>query len=114
MQQMLKDKRRVVPGIVCVLHPYGKELNLNPHVHVLLTEGGLTKVGEWVLVSFLDGVLRRIWQYQLLLMVKRVLPRSVENKQLFDRLFREHKEGFYVFAKCRVSKPRLIAGCVGR
>ncbi|MCL1976497.1 MAG: transposase [Candidatus Bathyarchaeota archaeon] len=34
MQQMIKDKHRAVSGIVCVLHQYGKELNLNPHVHV--------------------------------------------------------------------------------
>jgi len=115
MQQMIKNKHRAVPGIVCVLHPYGKELNLNPHVHVLLTEGGLTKVGEWVSVSFLEyGALRRIWQYQLLSMVKRVLPRSVDNSRLIDRLFRGHKDGFYVYAKRRVSKPRQIAGYIGR
>jgi hypothetical protein len=114
MQQMIKDKHRAVPGLVCVLHLYGKELNLNPHVHVLLTEGGLSKAGEWVPVSFLEyGALRRIWQYQLLSMVKRVLPRSVANKCLVDRLFVEYKDGFYVFAKRRVSKPRLIAGYVG-
>jgi len=88
---------------------------LNPHVHVLLTEGGLSKAGEWVSVSFLEyGALRRIWQYQLLSVVKRVLPRSVENKCLIDRLFVEHKDGFYVYAKRRVSKPRLIAGYIGR
>ena len=115
LQQMLKDKHGAVPGVVCVLHPYGKELNLNPHVHVLFTEGGLTKGGEWVPVSFLEyGVLRRIWQYQLLSMVRRVLPRSLENKRLIDRLFVEHKDGFYVYAKRRVSRPRLIAAYVGR
>ena len=51
---MLKGKHRAVSGIVCVLHSYGKELILNSHVHVLLTEGGLTKAGEWVCVSFLS------------------------------------------------------------
>ena len=106
MQQMIKNKHRAVPGIVCVLHPYGKELSLNSHVHVLLTEGGLTKAGVWVSVSFLEyGVLRRIWQYQLLSMVKRVLPRSLENKCLVDWLFVEYRGGFYVFAKRCVSKP---------
>jgi len=115
MQQMIKDKHGAVPGIVCVLHPYGKELNLNPHVHVLLTEGGLTKAGEWIPVSFLEySALRRIWQYQLLTMIKRVLPRSLENSRLIERLFREHKDGFYVYAKRRVSKPRQIALYVGR
>jgi hypothetical protein len=29
-------------------------------------------------------------------------------------LFREHGEGFYVYAKRRVSKPRYIAGYIGR
>ncbi|MDR2203124.1 MAG: transposase [Nitrososphaerota archaeon] len=37
-----------------MLHPYGKMLILNPYVHVLLTEGGLTKAGEWVSFSFLE------------------------------------------------------------
>jgi len=115
LQQMLKDKHRAVPGVVCVLHPYCKELNLNPHVHVLLTEGGLTKVGEWVPVSFLEyNALRRIWQYQLLTMVKRVLPKFLENKCLIDRLFWEHRDGFYVYAKRRVSMSRHIAGYIGR
>jgi len=105
VQQLLKDKHRAVSGVVCVLHPYGEELNLNPHVHVLLTEGGLTRAGECVSVSFLEyGALRRIWQYQLLTMVKRVLSRSLENSRLIDRLFREYRDGFYVYAKCRVSK----------
>lgn len=62
MQQMIKERRGAVPGVVCVLHIYGKDLNLNPHVHVLVTEGGLTRKGEWVPVSFLEyGKLRRIW-----------------------------------------------------
>jgi hypothetical protein len=115
MQQMIKDKHGAVPGIVCVLHPYGKELNLNPHVHVLLTEGGLTKNGEWVPVGFLEYTsLRRIWQYQLLTMVKRQLPKSYEISCFIDRLFKEHKDGFYVYAKRRVSKPRQIAAYMGR
>jgi hypothetical protein len=64
----------------------------------------------WVKLS----VLRRIWQYQLLTLVKRVLSRSLENRCLIDRLFREYSDGFYVYAKRRVSKPRQIAGYIGR
>ena len=115
MQQMIKDRHGAVPGVVCVLHPYGKNLDLNPHVHVLATEGGLTKKGEWVPVSFLEyTALRRIWQYQLLTMIKRALPKTWENSSLIDRLFKEHSQGFYVYAKRRVSKPRGIARYIGR
>ncbi|MCL2287963.1 MAG: transposase [Candidatus Bathyarchaeota archaeon] len=38
----------------------------------------------------------------------------MENSRLIDWLFREHGTGFYVFAKRRVSKPKLIAGYVWR
>ena len=54
---MLKDKYRTVSGVVCVFHSYGKELILNPHVHVLLTEGGLTRVGGGFLFLFWSMVL---------------------------------------------------------
>jgi hypothetical protein len=47
-------------------------------------------------------------------MVKRVLPRSLENKCLIERLFREHRDGFYIYVKRRVSKSRHIAGYIGR
>jgi len=115
MQQMIKERHGAVPGVVCVLHPYGKDLDLNPHVHVLATEGGLTKQGEWVPVTFLGyGKLRRIWQYQLLTTVKRHMPRTWENSCLIDRLFKEHEEGFYVYAKRRVGKPRNVAWYIGR
>jgi hypothetical protein len=31
-----------VPGIVIVVHTFGRDLKFNPHVHMLMTEGGLT------------------------------------------------------------------------
>jgi ribosomal protein S27E len=52
VQQMIGERHGAVPGVVCVLHPYGKNLDLNPHVHVLATEGGLTEKGEWCLLAF--------------------------------------------------------------
>jgi ssDNA-binding Zn-finger/Zn-ribbon topoisomerase 1 len=115
MRQMVRGRRGAVPGVICVLHPYGKDLELNPHVHVLATEGGLTRKGEWMPVTFLEyGKLRRIWQYQLLTAVKRQLPRTWENSCLIDSLFKRHPEGFYIYAKRRVSKPRSIARYIGR
>jgi hypothetical protein len=114
LQKMLKDKHSAMPGIVCVLHPYGKTLNLNPHVHVLFTEGGLTNEGKWVRISFLEyRSLRRIWQYQLLRLIKQALPRSLENSCLVHRLFEKHKDGFYVYAKSRVFVPRWVVAYMG-
>ena len=115
LKQLVEQRRGAVPGVICVLHPFGKDLKLNPHVHVLVTEGGLNRKGEWVPVTYFEySALRRIWQYQLLKAVKRRLPQSSENSCLIDRLFGEHREGFYVFAKRRVTSPRGIARYVAR
>lgn len=37
----------VTPGILMVLHTWGRQLPLHPHTHCLVTGGGLTKNGEW-------------------------------------------------------------------
>ena len=35
------------PGFISVLHTWGRSLNLHPHIHCIMTGGGLTKKGEW-------------------------------------------------------------------
>ena len=37
-----------MPGILCALHTWGRNLCLHPHIHVLITHGGVNKRGEWV------------------------------------------------------------------
>jgi hypothetical protein len=38
------------PGIIAALHPWGQTLVLHPHIHCLVTGGGLTPDGQWVAV----------------------------------------------------------------
>lgn len=115
MKQMVKGRRKAIPGIVCVLHPYGRDLTLNPHVHALATEGGLTGHGEWVPVTFLEyGKLRKMWQYQLLTALKRQMPKTKETNRLIDSLFKHHLKGFYIYAKRRVTKAKKIVRYIGR
>jgi Putative transposase/Transposase zinc-binding domain len=35
------------PGVLAVLHTWGRTLSLHPHVHCLVSGGGLTPGGEW-------------------------------------------------------------------
>lgn len=37
----------VLPGVTLTLHTWAKTLVLHPHVHALVTGGGLTPAGEW-------------------------------------------------------------------
>lgn len=38
---------KATPAILSTLHTWGQTLSLHPHVHVLVSSGGLTKDGQW-------------------------------------------------------------------
>lgn len=46
---LLADKKHggLTPGILMVLHTWGRRLNLHPHTHCLVSAGGLDKSGAW-------------------------------------------------------------------
>jgi len=35
------------PAFLCALHTWGRSLSLHPHIHCLITEGGITTQGGW-------------------------------------------------------------------
>jgi len=49
LMTLLKDERHLgaLPGILMSMHTWGRTLNLHPHIHCLVTGGGLTVGGEW-------------------------------------------------------------------
>jgi hypothetical protein len=42
-----KEEHNAVPAITATLHTWGQNLMLHPHVHVLVTSGGLGEDGKW-------------------------------------------------------------------
>jgi hypothetical protein len=111
----LRKVLKAEPGIVMVLHPYGKDLKVNYHLHVLVTEGGLNAAGEWESQAFLNyAALRKLWQYECLIALRAVMTRSAETNKLIDRLFRTYQKGFYVHAEPRVEEGQGISRYIGR
>ena len=49
VRQLLSDRVYLgaTPGIISALHTWGSSLVLHPHIHCLVTCGGLTDAGEW-------------------------------------------------------------------
>jgi hypothetical protein len=49
VMELRGDERYVgaLPGLVCALHTWGRSLALHPHLHCLITEGGLDEAGHW-------------------------------------------------------------------
>jgi hypothetical protein len=97
-----KDKR-AEPGIIMVLHPFGRDLKTNMHVHMLMTEGGLTPKGKWIPMSYIDyTVIRKKWQYYILTALKKAMPRDKELAKIIDWCFKERSNGFNIQAKRRI------------
>lgn len=59
-----------LPGIILSLHTWGRNLSLHPHIHALITGGGLGTDGQWRRLKhpylFPAGVLRALYQGKLL------------------------------------------------
>ncbi len=49
LMEMLADEKHLgaKPGIIMAFHSWGRKLNLHPHIHALVTAGGLTDAGQW-------------------------------------------------------------------
>lgn len=62
-------KRGWIPAITSVIHTFGRDLKFHPHIHMLVSAGGLdikTK-GKWIGCSFLpQGMLKKQWRHFLL------------------------------------------------
>lgn len=39
---------KAMPGILCTLHTWGRNLSLHPHIHALVSHGGINAKGEWI------------------------------------------------------------------
>jgi len=98
-----KTKHKADPGIIMVLHPFGRDLKTNMHVHMLMTEGGLTSSGQWVEMPYINyRVIRKKWQYEILTALKKALPGNRELLEIIDWCFKERKNGFNIQAKRRI------------
>ena len=42
----------IEPGFIGILHTFGRDEKFNPHVHFIVTEGGITNRGKWFPTSF--------------------------------------------------------------
>ena len=86
------------PGMICVLHTFGRDLKWNPHIHMILCEEAIGSSGTWRRFSHINyEALRRSWQYCILKLMSKKID-TPEFKSLVDKLYANHKNGFYVNA----------------
>ena len=108
---------RLTAGAVVVLHPFSRSMGGGPHLHILVTEGGFDKRGNFIHQKFISyRAMRKTWQYQVLTRFKEALPKEVVYSVFIDRLFKKYPEGFYVYLpkEARITNKKRIAKYVAR
>jgi hypothetical protein len=83
-------KRHIVKlGYIVVLQTAGRSATYNPHLHVIMTDGGLRADGTWQRLGFLPyDLLHRTWQTHVLQMITTRLAGDVQAQQLVAEMQR--------------------------
>ena len=103
------------PGMIAVLHTWGQNLQLHPHLHCIVPKGGVTKAGFWkkgkAKDDFLFSVEAMSIKYRGLFVSKlrKALPELPQS--LYDKLF---KTAWVVYAKPPFGKPENVIEYLGR
>lgn len=109
----LNKSKNFTPGFILVLHTFGRDLKWNPHIHCLLSEGGYSDDGFWRDVHYFNYTyLRNSFRTVLLNEMESRIGSSF--KKIKALCYKEHKDGFYVYAKPNHCDPKAVAKYIGR
>lgn len=101
------------PGFVCVLHTFGRDLKWNPHIHCLISEGGLGNSGIWRNRQHFDYTfLRNAFRTALLDLMHDKLGDTFKKEK--SASYKNNKQGFYVYAKPNKCNPSHVLKYIGR
>ena len=98
----LNKSQNFTPGIMCTLHTFGRDLKWNPHIHMLVTEGGAGNTEVFRIVKHIEfKALRSRWRKLLLdYLSEHLAPYELPAfKKIKNELYKDYKNGFYVYAK---------------
>jgi len=104
-------KQDIKVGAIVILHPFGKDMKFQPHLHLIITEGGFNEQNEFINKIFINAEgLASSWKYHVCKnLSKHGVPFNVTNWCFHNKRFYVwvHKDG-------RINNPKLIARYIGR
>ena len=92
-------KKDIIPAYISILHTFGRSLIFNPHIHMILMDGGISnKCKEFIKVDFFSyPSFRKRFMKVLLDMLEEDIGKN-EFRKIKNEMYLKHKKGFYVFA----------------
>lgn len=91
-------RQKVKIGAIVVVQTHGRSGHYNPHLHVIMTSGGINEeTGNWVELGYFPyEILHKKWQYYLFKMVKEMVP-TAEMKSLIDAFWQKFPQGLVAY-----------------
>jgi hypothetical protein len=114
VQEVLAD---LYPGVrirmVYTVHTFGRDLGFKPHVHLVMTKGGLREE-QWVEIDGVPGNrLAAKWRYLLCKRLRALRPYDRDLQRVFDQTYHDHR-GFQVHTDSFYPKGLEAARYIGR
>ena len=103
--------REVMPGLIAAIQTFGDRINPHPHLHFLVTEGGVDKAGVFHKVSRIDDSrLAKIFAREVL---SDLVRKELLSPEWAERILSWRHTGFNVHSRVR-AKTKLEAERVGK
>jgi hypothetical protein len=100
-------RQPITLGYIVVLQTAGRAATYNPHLHIILTDGGLRSDGTWQRLGYLPyDLLHRLWQTQVLELISTRLAGDAQAQSLVAEMRRRYPKGFVAHLQGNVL-PRL-------
>jgi hypothetical protein len=102
-------------GMICILHTWGQQLTLHPHLHCIVPGGGMTKAGNWKTARnkgkylFPVKAMSKVFRGRYVAELKSRV--ALVEKSLIDQLY---KKNWVVYAKRPFGGPQQVLEYLGR
>jgi hypothetical protein len=115
VRQWMKDAFGACPLILVVQHTFGRHLNFNAHLHMLVSAGGLSQSeGRWIPQLGLNPVgLMKLWRYGIITYLRHaskagILKSDMKDWQLNRLLSKKYEIDWHVYLQEDVSKRHFL------
>jgi len=111
IKRWIKAEYGTVPYVLIIPHTFGRRLNFHPHLHILVSAGGLNKrENRWINFRELDKyVLMYWWRFTVINYLADVLRADAEDVGALDEMFdRQGKRTWNIHIKRFSSKWHFL------
>ena len=105
--------KNFTPGMICVLHTFGRPLHWNPHIHCLISETAISDDNFCRKFNHFNYTfLRNAFCTALLNLLHEKIGDSFKKWKSY--IYKKCKNGFYIYAKPNLCNPKDVLKYIGR